>query len=112
MIYSATSIIAHSIISVHSGYISRKIFKMTNMNLIRKHTLMGMACALAAFFGVPLGGSLFALEINNRFGIEYYEHTSTYLLLSFLFFFIPSQQWFTNSSMTTNSTIYSFPPLL
>lgn len=34
-----------------------------------------MACALAAFFGVPLGGSLFALEINNRFGIEYYEHT-------------------------------------
>jgi H+/Cl- antiporter ClcA len=36
---------------------------------------MGMACALAAFFGVPLGGSLFALEINNRFGIEYYEHT-------------------------------------
>jgi H+/Cl- antiporter ClcA len=58
-----------------SGYISRKIFKQTKLNLIRKHTLMGMACALAAFFGVPLGGSLFALEINNRFGIEYYEHT-------------------------------------
>jgi H+/Cl- antiporter ClcA len=33
-----------------------------------------MSCALAAFFGVPLGGSLFALEINNRMGIEYYEH--------------------------------------
>jgi H+/Cl- antiporter ClcA len=32
------------------------------------------ACALAAFFGVPLGGSLFALEINNRMGFEYYEH--------------------------------------
>ena len=58
-----------------SGYISRKVFKQTRMNIIRKHTLMGMACALAAFFGVPLGGSLFALEINNRFGIEYYEHT-------------------------------------
>jgi len=89
-----------------SGYISRKVFGMTRMNLVRKHTLMGklrtfvvslptapctlltyhkyfvcvstpvpgMACALAAFFGVPLGGSLFALEINNRFGIEYYEH--------------------------------------
>eukprot|EP00957_Ditylum_brightwellii_P145025 11045167-Ditylum_brightwellii.AAC.1 len=27
-----------------------------------KHTLMGMAGALAAFFGCPLGGSLFALE--------------------------------------------------
>jgi len=35
---------------------------------------MGMAGALAAFFGVPMGGSLFALEINSRFGIEYYEH--------------------------------------
>ena len=58
-----------------AGYISRKIFFNTRLNLIRKHTLMGMACALAAFFGVPLGGSLFALEINNRFGIEYYEHT-------------------------------------
>lgn len=56
-----------------SGFISRKIFRQTRMNIIRKHTLMGMACALAAFFGVPLGGSLFALEINNRFGIEYYE---------------------------------------
>ena len=53
-----------------AGYISRKIFGMTQTNLIRKHTLMGMASALAAFFGVPLGGSLFALEINNRFGIE------------------------------------------
>ena len=35
---------------------------------------MGMASALAAFFGVPLGGSLFALEVCSRFGIEYFEH--------------------------------------
>ena len=35
---------------------------------------MGMAGALAAFFGVPLGGSLFALEVCSRFGIEYFEH--------------------------------------
>jgi H+/Cl- antiporter ClcA len=53
-----------------SGFVSRKVFGMTQTNLIRKHTLMGMSSALAAFFGVPLGGSLFALEINNRFGIE------------------------------------------
>jgi H+/Cl- antiporter ClcA len=33
-----------------------------------------MAGALAAFFGCPLGGSLFALEINSRFGVEYFEH--------------------------------------
>jgi H+/Cl- antiporter ClcA len=57
------------------GFISRSIFGTTNRNLVRKHTLMGMAGALAAFFGCPLGGSLFAMEVNSRFGIEYFEHT-------------------------------------
>jgi H+/Cl- antiporter ClcA len=28
-----------------------------------KQTLMGMAGALVVFFGVPIGGSLFALEV-------------------------------------------------
>merc|ERR1712232_527427 len=56
------------------GFVSRRVFKQTHRNVIRKHTLMGMAGALAAFFGVPLGGSLFALEINSRFGVEYFEH--------------------------------------
>ena len=56
------------------GYVSRTIFKRTNRNSVRKHTLMGMAGALAAFFGCPLGGSLFALEVNSRFGLEYFEH--------------------------------------
>lgn len=64
-----------AICAAFAGFVSRKVFGQTQTNLIRKHTLMGMASALAAFFGVPLGGSLFALEINNRFGIEYYEHT-------------------------------------
>eukprot|EP00586_Coscinodiscus_wailesii_P000488 CAMPEP_0172479874 /NCGR_PEP_ID=MMETSP1066-20121228/4681_1 /TAXON_ID=671091 /ORGANISM="Coscinodiscus wailesii, Strain CCMP2513" /LENGTH=572 /DNA_ID=CAMNT_0013240693 /DNA_START=61 /DNA_END=1779 /DNA_ORIENTATION=+ len=56
------------------GFVSRRVFHQTNRNVIRKHTLMGMAGALAAFFGCPLGGSLFALEINSRFGVEYFEH--------------------------------------
>lgn len=56
------------------GWISRTVFKRTNRNIVRKHTLMGMAGALAAFFGSPLGGSLFALEVNSRFGVEYFEH--------------------------------------
>jgi len=56
------------------GFISMRLFKRKNRNTVRKHTLMGMAGALAAFFGSPLGGSLFALEVNNRFGIEYFEH--------------------------------------
>jgi len=57
------------------GYLSRTVFGVTERNLIRKHTLMGMSGALAAFFGCPLGGSLFALEVCGRFGIEYFEHT-------------------------------------
>jgi len=57
-----------------AGFISRRIFHQTERNIIRKHTLMGMAGALSALFGAPLGGSLFALEINSRLGIEYFEH--------------------------------------
>lgn len=57
------------------GFVSRHLFSVTDRNLVRKHTLMGMAGALAAFFGCPLGGSLFAVEVNSRFGIEYFEHT-------------------------------------
>ena len=56
------------------GFVSRMVFKQTERNIIRKHTLMGMAGALSAFFGAPLGGSLFALEINSRLGVEYFEH--------------------------------------
>jgi H+/Cl- antiporter ClcA len=57
-----------------SGFVSRTVFKNCERNIVRKHTLMGMAGALAAFFGAPLGGSLFALEITSRLGLEYFEH--------------------------------------
>ncbi|KAG7346731.1 chloride channel [Nitzschia inconspicua] len=56
------------------GFVSRRIFLQKHINVVRKHTLMGMGGALAAFFGVPLGGSLFALEVCSRFGVEYFEH--------------------------------------
>ena len=36
-------------------------------------TFCGMGAALAAFFGDPVGGPLFALEIPHRRGLEYYE---------------------------------------
>lgn len=62
------------------GWVSRHIYGVTEKNLVRKHTLMGMAGALAAFFGCPLGGSLFALEVNSRFGVEYFEHTMEAIL--------------------------------
>eukprot|EP00584_Thalassiosira_punctigera_P004571 CAMPEP_0172540892 /NCGR_PEP_ID=MMETSP1067-20121228/11796_1 /TAXON_ID=265564 ORGANISM="Thalassiosira punctigera, Strain Tpunct2005C2" /NCGR_SAMPLE_ID=MMETSP1067 /ASSEMBLY_ACC=CAM_ASM_000444 /LENGTH=700 /DNA_ID=CAMNT_0013326817 /DNA_START=110 /DNA_END=2212 /DNA_ORIENTATION=- len=63
-----------AICAATAGYISRVVFRQTNRNVVRKHTFMGMAGALAAFFGVPLGGSLFALEVASRFGVEYFEH--------------------------------------
>ena len=56
------------------GFVSRRIFRQSSTNVVRKHTLMGMGGALAAFFRVPLGGSLFALEVCSRFGVEYFEH--------------------------------------
>ena len=63
-----------AICAATAGFLSRKVFKQSSKNVVRKHTLMGMAGALSAFFGVPLGGSLFALEVCSRFGIEYFEH--------------------------------------
>ena len=36
-------------------------------------TMSGMGAGLAAFFGEPVGGALFACEVLHRHGIEYYE---------------------------------------
>lgn len=40
---------------------------------VRILTFCGMSATLGAFFGAPLGGALFALEIPHRRGLEYYE---------------------------------------
>ena len=36
-------------------------------------TMSGMGAGLAAFFGEPVGGALFACEVLHRHGVEYYE---------------------------------------
>lgn len=40
---------------------------------IRLLTLCGMGAALSAFFGAPVGGTIFALEIPHRRGMQFYE---------------------------------------
>ena len=55
-------------------------------HLVRTLTFCGMAAALGAFFGAPLGGALFALEIPHRRGMEYYEALIPSLLSAFLSF--------------------------
>lgn len=53
------------------GWLGQKL-KLTTKT-IRVMTFCGMSAALGAFFGAPLGGALFALEIPHRRGLEYYE---------------------------------------
>lgn len=55
-------------------------------HLVRTLTFCGMAAALGAFFGAPLGGALFALEIPHRRGMEYYEALIPALVAAFLSF--------------------------
>ena len=44
-----------------------------SVHSLRVLTFCGMSAALGAFFGSPVGGALFALEIPHRRSIEYYE---------------------------------------
>lgn len=51
-------------------------------------TLCGMSAALGAFFGAPLGGAIFALELPHRRGLEYYEAIIPSVLSAILSFFV------------------------
>lgn len=59
-----------------------------NRATIRVLTFCGMSAALGAFFGAPLGGALFALEIPHRRGLEYYEALIPAVLSAILSFFV------------------------
>ena len=57
-------------------------------DLVRTLTFSGMAAALGAFFGAPLGGALFALEIPHRRGLEYYESLMPAVLAAVVAFIV------------------------
>lgn len=55
---------------------------------VRTLTFCGMASALGAFFGAPLAGAIFALEIPHRNGLEYYEALLPAVLAAFLSYWV------------------------
>jgi H+/Cl- antiporter ClcA len=57
-------------------------------DLVRTLTFCGMGAALGAFFGAPLGGALFALEIPHRRGLEYYEALVPSILAALVAFLV------------------------
>ncbi|WP_250124594.1 chloride channel protein [Chroococcidiopsis sp. CCMEE 29] len=68
------------------GWLGNKL-KLTRPTT-RVLTFCGMSAALGAFFGAPLGGALFALEIPHRRGLEYYEAIIPAVLSAILSFFV------------------------
>ncbi|HUO10694.1 MAG TPA: chloride channel protein [Phycisphaerae bacterium] len=57
-------------------------------DLVRTLTFCGMGTALGAFFGAPLGGALFALEIPHRRGLEYFEALVPSIIAALIGFFV------------------------
>ena len=68
------------------GWLGKKL--NLTITTIRVLTLCGMSAALGAFFGAPLGGALFALELPHRRGLEYYEAIVPAVLSAILSFFV------------------------
>ncbi|GJQ12068.1 hypothetical protein GpartN1_g3859.t1 [Galdieria partita] len=63
-----------TICGMFSGVLSRRWFQVRDTDSCRRYVLSGMASGFSVFFGAPLGGSLFALEVIHRDGYEYFEH--------------------------------------
>jgi H+/Cl- antiporter ClcA len=90
------------IIGSFGSWMGQKL-KLTLANM-RVLTFCGMSAALGAFFGAPLGGALFALEIPHRRGLEYYEALIPAVLSAILSFFV-----FRLNTGLTIGGMYHFP---
>ncbi|CAN0041542.1 unnamed protein product, partial [Sphacelaria rigidula] len=54
------------------GWLSMKYFDHDPV-MVRKCTIIGMSAGLSAFFGVQLGGALFALEVLHTMGMQFFD---------------------------------------
>ena len=90
------------VIGSFGSWLGEKL-KLTLINT-RVLTFCGMSAALGAFFGAPLGGALFALEIPHRRGLEYYEALIPAVLSAILSFFV-----FRFNTGLTIGGMYHFP---
>jgi H+/Cl- antiporter ClcA len=92
------------IIGSFGSWLSEKL-SLTLLNT-RVLTFCGMSAALGAFFGAPLGGALFALEIPHRRGLEYYEALIPAVLSAIFSFFV-----FRFNTGLTIGGMYHFPAI-
>jgi H+/Cl- antiporter ClcA len=92
------------VIGSFGGWLSQKLH-LTLMTT-RVLTFCGMSAALGAFFGAPLGGALFALEIPHRRGLEYYEAIVPAVLSAILSFLV-----FRYNTGLTIGGMYHFPAI-
>ena len=89
--------------SIGAAFVSRKIFKRKNQNVVTKHIFVGMSCAAAAlpvFFGLSIGGILFALEVTLSFGVMYFEHFIDAIFAGKIY--LDRFQWLANCSSQAN----------
>ena len=92
------------IIGSFGGWIGQKFNVIASAG--RVLTFCGMSAALGAFFGAPLGGALFALEIPHRRGLEYYEAIVPAVLSAILSFTV-----FRLNTGLTIGGMYHFPSI-
>ncbi|KAL6074666.1 hypothetical protein QOT17_004058 [Balamuthia mandrillaris] len=68
------------------GAVGSKVGKLLNQrtSTLRVLTLCGMSAGLSAFFGLPLGGAIFVLELPHRMGLQFYEAITPTIISSLI----------------------------
>jgi len=85
-ISAGTSTGPEVVVLIMSGCLANVIGTLDKLpvNQRRILTLSWMSAGISAFFGLPLGGALFVLEIPHRMGLQYFEALSPVMIASVL----------------------------